>query len=57
MVDRAPAAWKNAHITGVILMDIEVAFPSAARTGLLNLLKVRQMDGDLIKWTESFLSE
>jgi hypothetical protein len=38
-------------------MDIEAAFPSVAKGRLVNLIKVRQMDGDLIRWMESFLSE
>jgi hypothetical protein len=38
-------------------MDIKEAFPSVAKGRLVNLMKVRQMDGDLICWTESFLSE
>ena len=37
-------------------MDIKAAFPSVAKGRLVNLMKVRQMDGDLIRWTESFLS-
>jgi len=57
MVDRAHAAWKGGHIAGVLLMDIKAAFPSVAKGRLVNLMKVRQMDGDLIRWTESFLSE
>jgi len=57
MVDRAHAAWKNGHITGVLLMDIKAAFPSLTKGRLVNLMKVRQMDGDLIRWMESFLSE
>jgi len=57
MVDRAHAAWTNGHITGVLLMDIKAAFPSVAKGRLVNLMKVRQMDGDLIRWMESFLSE
>jgi hypothetical protein len=57
MVDRAHAAWTNGHITGVLLMDIKAAFPRVAKGRLLNLMKVRQMDGDLIQWTESYLSE
>jgi len=57
MVDRAHAAWTNGHITGVLLMDIKAAFPSVAKGRLVNWMKVRQMDGDLIRWTESFLSE
>jgi len=57
MVDRAHAAIKNRHITGVLLMDIQAAFPSVAKGRLVNLMKVSQMDGDLIRWMESFLSE
>jgi len=37
-------------------MDIKAAIPSVAKGRLVNLMKVRQMDGDLIRWTESFLS-
>jgi len=57
MVDRAHAAWKGGHIEGVLLMDIKAAFPSVAKRRLVNLMKVRQMDGDLIRWTGSILSE
>jgi hypothetical protein len=57
MVDRAHAAWTNSHITGVPLMDIKAAFPSMANGSLVHLMKVRLMDGDLLRWTESFLSE
>jgi len=56
MVDRADAAWTNGHITGVLLMDIKAAFPSVAKGRLFSLMIVRQMDGDLVRWTESFLS-
>ena len=57
MVDRAHAAWKNGHITGVLLMEIKAAFPSVAKGRLVNVMNVRQMYGDLLRWTESVLSE
>jgi len=38
-------------------MDNKAAFPSVAKGRLVNIMKVRQMDGDLIRWTERFLSE
>jgi len=57
MVDRAHAAWTNGHTPDVLLMDIEAAFPSVAKGRLVNSMKVRQMDGDLIRWTESILYE
>ena len=33
MVDRAHSAWKGGHIAGVLLMDINAAFPSMAKEG------------------------
>jgi hypothetical protein len=57
MVDRAHAAWAYAHITGVLLMDIKASFPSVSKGRLVNLIKFRQMDGDFIRETESFVSE
>jgi hypothetical protein len=51
MVDRDHAVWENGHLTGVLHMDIKAAFPSVAQGRLLNLIKVRQMDGDLVRWT------
>jgi hypothetical protein len=41
----------------VLILDIHAAFPSVAKRTLVNLLKVRQMVGDLIPWTKSCLSE
>ena len=38
-------------------MDIMAAFPSVAKGRLVNSMKVRQMDGDLVRWTESLLSD
>jgi len=31
MVDRAQAAWRHSHMTGVLLMGIKAAFPSVAK--------------------------
>jgi len=56
-VVRAHAASTHGHITGMLLMDIKAAFPRVAKGRLINLMKVRQMDGDLIRWTESCLLE
>jgi hypothetical protein len=38
-------------------MDIKAAFPSVARGRLIHAMKAKKIDGDLIRWTESFLSE
>jgi len=57
IVGRAHAVWTNGHITGVLLMDTKPAFPHLGKGRLVNLMKDRQMDGELIRWMESFLSE
>jgi hypothetical protein len=57
MVDRAHAAWTHAHIRGVLLMNIKAAFPSVAMGSLVNILNVRQMDGDLIRWMENLFTQ
>jgi len=56
LVDRAHATWTHSHITGVLLMDMKATFTSVAEGRLVNWMKVRQIDGDHIRWTESFLS-
>jgi hypothetical protein len=57
IVGRAPAAWRDGPIVGVLLMGIKAAFPSVTHGRLVNLMKVRQLDGDLIQWMGSFNSE
>ena len=57
MVDRPAAAWNNGDITDVLLMDTKAVFPSVAKQRLLNLMKVRQKNGNLVRWTECCLSE
>jgi len=49
MVDRAHATWKEDNITGVLLMDINAAFPSVARGRLIHAMTANKIDGDLIR--------
>jgi len=57
MLDRAYAAWINGHLTGVLLRDIKAPFPSVAKGRLVNMMKISQMEGDVIGWTERSLLE
>jgi len=57
MIDRAHWAWEEDNITGVLLMDIKAAFPSVARGRLIHAMKAKRIHGDLIRWTENFLSD
>jgi hypothetical protein len=55
MVDRAHTAWRDIHTAGMLLTDIKADFPSVAQRRLVNLVKVRQMDGYFRQRMESFL--
>ena len=57
MVDRAHVAWKEDNMIRVLMMNIEAAFPSVARETLIQAMKDKKIDGELIRWTESFLSD
>jgi hypothetical protein len=57
LVDIAHAAWTIAHITNILPMDMQAAFPVKAKGRVVNLLKIWLMYGDRIRWVESFLSE
>jgi len=39
------------------LLGIKVVFPSVAKGTQVNLMKVRHIDRDLLRWTERFLSD
>jgi hypothetical protein len=45
-------AWLHGSIAGVLLMDIKSAFPSMAKGRLVNEMKEKRMDGDLIRCDE-----
>ena len=55
MVNSAHSAWREDNTAAVLLMDIKAAFPSVARGRLIHAMKAKQIDGDLIRWTESCL--
>jgi hypothetical protein len=57
MADKAHSAWKEDNIMRVLLIDIKAAFPSVVRGRLIHAMMAKKIDGDLIPWTESFLSE
>jgi hypothetical protein len=48
MVDRAHAAGTNSDLISRLFRDIKAPFPTMAKGRLVNLMAVRQMDGDHI---------
>jgi len=57
MINREHLAWREDNIMGVLVMDIKAAFPTIARGMPIHAMKVKQIGGDLIGWTESLLSD
>ena len=57
MVDRSHAAWREGRGAGVLLKDIKEAFPSVGRGRLVHTIQGKGINGDLIQWTASILSE
>jgi len=57
MVNRAQAEWMTSDITAVILIDIKAAFPSIAKGRLVKEKETKHVDGDLMRWIDSVISE
>jgi len=57
MVDRADSLLKKDNVTLALLMDIKAAFRNVSRGRLNHALTAKYTDGDLIRRTESILSE
>jgi hypothetical protein len=55
MVDRAHEGWYTGHIQGVLFMDIKGVFPNMPKGRLVNVIKVRTVDRNIIRWTGSGL--
>jgi hypothetical protein len=56
-VDRGHLAGNEVHITVDHLMDSYAAYRSIPRGRLIHAIQAKRIDGDLIRWTERFLSD
>lgn len=56
MVKRPHASRTNGDITGVLLMDRNPAFPRFGKGRLVDEIKAKHIDRDLIQWTQSFVA-
>jgi len=48
VVVRGYAAWTDSDITGELQLDIKAAFPHIAKGSLLNKMRTKHTNGDLI---------
>jgi hypothetical protein len=56
VMNRTHIAWNNRQIAGLLLMDIKSAFDHVNHRRLLTTMVAKKLDGDLIEWTEDFLT-
>lgn len=57
MVGRMKKAWAEGKLTDLLLMNVMSAFDHVSLNRLLQTMEGLVVDGDLIRWTESFMSE
>ena len=48
-IAKTRGAWSQGQIAGALLMDVEAAFPSAARSCLLHKMREMKLDEDLVR--------
>jgi hypothetical protein len=57
IVDRAHSVWKEDNITRVLLLHVNAAFACVARGTHVHAMKAKQINGDILRWTASCLSD
>jgi ribonuclease HI len=50
-------AWAQKQLAGVLLLDVKGAFPFVNPIILVRRMEELEIDGDLIRWTQSFMTE
>jgi hypothetical protein len=56
VINRTHNAWNKGHIAGLLLMDVKGAFDHVNHRRLLTTMVAKTLDGDLIEWTEHFVT-
>jgi len=57
LISDAERAWSRKRIAGALLMDVKSAFNNVSRGLLVGRLMELGVEGDLVRWTESFVSD
>jgi hypothetical protein len=55
-MNRTHIAWNNGQIAGLLLMDVKGACDHVNHRRLLPTMVAKKLGGDLIEWTEDFLT-
>jgi ribonuclease HI len=56
VMNRTQECWKRGQIAGLLLMDVKGAFDHVDRRRLLKTMIAKKVDGDLVEWTEDFMT-
>ncbi|EED14170.1 reverse transcriptase, putative [Talaromyces stipitatus ATCC 10500] len=57
LVEEIHQAWANGKLAAALFMDIKGAFDHVVLARLIEVLREASVDGDLIRWVVSFLSD
>ena len=57
MISYAQQAWSRKNVAGALLMDVKSAFNNVGRSHLIGRVMALGVESDLVRWTESFVSE
>ena len=57
LVQRVEKIWAEKKLAAALFMDVKGAFDHVARNQLISRMVELDIDGDLIRWTRSFLTD
>jgi hypothetical protein len=57
LMNRTEQAWKKKKVAGVLLMDVKAAFNNVSRGLLVKRMPELEIEADLIRWTDSFMTD
>lgn len=57
VMNRVEETWNQGKIAGLLLMDVKGAFDHVSRNQLLRRMRDMKVDGNLIKWVGSFMTD
>jgi len=56
-MNRTQGSWRAKRVAGTLLMDVKSAFNNVSRSLLGRRMETLRIEPDLIRWTQSFMSE
>lgn len=57
LIHRVQESWAEKKLAAALFMDVKGAFDHVSRVRLIERMMELEIDGDLIRWTQSFLTD